>query len=490
MKIKILAFLFFCLSANLSSAQELIAEFEPALAKPRISHFLLAHDQDNNLGICYTFSSKFYYYKISPTGEVIDERIIKSDKNEVIPRGAILADDAFIFFYQDSYKNAISLKIPLNKEQKEEISSPRKFNKKEKYVGVLSTNDAFYQVHKLSPNFTSTYFIVYKYDKNSGGFESKKFLLKNTVSDKFRLKTPIQMVTSAKPLEPKTASTMRKIYLLGENKIVMTLDGFEAFNNKTKALLFDWESETVKQKIYGSIGDGASTNSYIKGESLYRIYLTRTMMEMTIHNLSDGEMLKQFRYLKDDPIDIMDSDVFTESNGFSIWDDGRPIEKGITKKVLKKLAKGVPFIYAENVDDEKMILTIGNFVYRNSNGAYIPGTAGSTLNTPRGPVTTGGTPGTWTYGNSYSSSRYFYAMIHPETNENISANATKEAFLSKQLQKFVRYQLQNQNSEFSFAAKNVFNMIISPESNEAHVVSFLRKEKKIKVRKIELKEEE
>ena len=150
-----------------------------------------------------------------------------------------------------------------------------------------------------------------------------------------------------------------------------------------------------------------------------------------VFGLSDMSEKKSFHFSKEDTLHIMNSRLYVESD--NIWQGSRTFSKDETKKVLRKLSKGVPFFFAEPVENGKWVYTIGNYIVQNSGGMYMPGTPGSTISTPGGSISTGGTAGSWSYGNSYKTSRYFYSILDKNMLEHIEGDALKEDFLSRNL---------------------------------------------------------
>ncbi|MEM1124181.1 MAG: hypothetical protein AAGJ18_27335, partial [Bacteroidota bacterium] len=208
---------------------------------------------------------------------------------------------------------------------------------------------------------------------------------------------------------------------------------------------------------------------------LYRIGVNKEILNISIYQLADLTLQKEYHFTVKDDIDLLDSPFFSESDGnqgfYLFSPSNKTLEQPDTKKLLKKLAVGEPFIIPQPLDNNQLLLTVGTHIMINSGGGtFMPGMPGGTISTPSGPVAMPGTPATFVGGGGgYKLSRFFYSIFDADTLEHV-VDADRMGKTIHPVHKFVDTRLSN---------KHVSTVI--PYGEQTAVVHYLRSDRLVEV---------
>ena len=470
---------FLCLTSILFAQQTLVS-FEPIAKKPRISALLTNANQSGTIGISYAFNGKLYWNAIDKKGQVLEKMTLSLGAVRTKPEGAISTDTHFYHFYKDSDNQSIKIICAAANGKNGKILQKELLAKKERFIGAIADKNTFFL---LALNKKAKVLTIFKFNTQTESFDKTTIPIKDALVDKFH-KVNFRAVKAKDLMSPYQAASLLKLYVLKENQLLLSIDGEKARGHGTTELItLNLTEATTNTKILGksALAVEGHTKSLVLDQHIYRITATKELLNVSIYNLTDYTLKKEYEYTKEETIGILDSPFFSESesnNGFYLFNPARKgkIEQPETKKLLKKLAVGSPFIIATAFDDQQTLLTIGTYIIKNAGGGYfMPGMPGGSINTPNGPVAMPGTPGAWVGGtsNSYKQSRFFYSLVHTDDFTHVEGTADVKKSVHP-VHKFVNNTLTN---------KHICSVL--PYGEKTAVVHYMRSEKQITVTLIE-----
>lgn len=466
---------FLCLSIFLF-AQTTLTSFEPIAKKPRISALLSNANQDGTIGISYPFNGKLYWNAVDKTGQVIEKMGISAGTTQSIPKGTIYSDTHFFHFYKNADNQNIQIIQAERNGKNGKLFSKKLLAKKERFIGAIADKNIFFL---LALNKKGKELKVFKFNPEQTDFETTIIPIKDFLADKLH-KVKFFPIREKDLIQPYQAAILLKSYVLDADKLLLTIDGEKARGHGTTELLtIDLKEGTINNKILGKsdLELEGHTKALVFKDKIYRITATKNLLNIGIYELSDLSLIQAYSYTPQEEINILDSPFYSESegnNGFYLFNPAKKdktIDKTETKKLLKKLAVGAPFIIATALDEQQTLLTIGTHIVANQNGYFMPGVAGGTVNTPNGPVSMPGTPGTYIggSGNSYKQSRFFYTLIDSTSLEHVSTT-DKVTKTIHPVHKFV---------DNTLTDKHVSTVV--PYGDKTAVVHYLRSDRLIEV---------
>lgn len=454
-------------------AQTTLTSFEPIAKKPKINALLSNANPDGEIAISYIFNGKIYWNLIDKNGEVLVKKAINAQTTRLSPRGAIFANNRFFHFYKNGDNQQIEIIESDNQGQNIKLFPTKILAKKERFIGAIADQNQFFL---LALNKKEKTLKVSKFDPDQQKFVTTDFEIKDYIVDKLN-KVKFTPIRKNDLLSPYQAAALLKLYVLNDQKLLLTIDGEKARGKGTTELLtLDLAQRKLENQIVGkntfTLDD--RTKSLVYQNHLYRIGVNREMLNISIYQLADLTLKKEYQFTTNDEIDLLDSPFFSESdgnNGFYLFTpSNKTLDKPDTKKLLKKLAVGAPFILPQSLDSNQLLLTVGTHIVVNQGGYFMPGMPGGTINTPGGPVATPGTPASYVGGGGgYKQSRFFYS-IFDETNFEHIANAERLKKSIHPVHKFVDNQLTN---------KHISAVI--PYGKQTAVVHYLRSDRLIEV---------
>lgn len=457
------------------SAQEKFVSFEPLAKKPKISALVANTNQAGILGISYHFNGKLYWNAIDKAGQLIEKRDLSVGSLKMQPKGAIYTDTHFFHFFKDMDSHRLKI-IRANKDgNAEDLLQKEVLGKKERFIGIISDKNVFCL---LLLNKKEKALKVFKFNTTTQNFDQTVFSLKEYLVEKLH-KVQFTSIRSSDLIGPQQAAAKLKLYVQSEDELLLTIDGEKASGySLTEIIGLNLTTQELSNKKVGiNVYEmNGRANSLIVKDYMYRIAVNRENLEISKYLLADLSLQKEYKFTKQETISLLDSPFFTESdnsNGFYLFNPARKnktTDQPETKKLLKKLAVGSPFIIASAFNTEQTLLTIGSHIMSTGGGGYFsPGIPGSTINTPNGPVSMPGTPGSWIggTGGGYQQSRFFYSLV----NSNDWSPIEEKDSISKTvnpIQKFVTNTL---------TKKHVSSVV--PYGDKQAVVHYLRNKKEI-----------
>ena len=178
------------------------------------------------------------------------------------------------------------------------------------------------------------------------------------------------------------------------------------------------------------------SNSFIFKDKIYQLICSKHRLHISAHKMADGELIKEYKFLKDDDLTILNSPII-QKGGTYMFGGERTLEK--TSQLLRKLSNAQNtglFVYEQNGN---LNLTIGGYTEARSTGvgvgvgfgAMSMGMAGFGATTlPNGFTIRNYSNPTFGAYNSYSYSKSVRAkcLFDPETFEHIEGKVEKNIF--------------------------------------------------------------
>ncbi|MBV6646347.1 MAG: hypothetical protein KI790_12910 [Cyclobacteriaceae bacterium] len=184
-------------------------------------------------------------------------------------------------------------------------------------------------------------------------------------------------------------------------KITISVDArshtsvFELILDKGEGNFFQFPKEKLNSSQFSY-----SSNSLIFENHLLEIVNSSTEMIFSVKSYPENLLIQSYFFDRRD-VYIPFSNGQSRYNGDKIYISSGGNQS--PKRLLKMLIKGSAGMVAHYDSDNNIEVTFGSIIESQySGGGFIPGTPGTTIATPYGPVTTAGTPGYFNGGYSYS----------------------------------------------------------------------------------------
>jgi hypothetical protein len=467
-------------------AQSLIAEFPVAVPNAKIDNLLLAYGPDGSLGVCYTTPNDFVFRSLDKQGETLYQNTVALENDKLTPMGGVDLGDAFQFFYFKKKGNQFfAVKAHKTEDKKIEVIQLAPFHKYDISIANFVSDNECYTIAWDKPNHILKFG---RYDKTTGRFDIKEKKMSDVLIEKLD-KANISHISNTTLPEPSLAYSKYKIYRIPDGRIAITIEGSNYFVCQTEILLLDCENGNI---AYSPIGKGIGKNPFVRPTSsfIYDGFIALThsekkSLDLDIIRLDSMKSVKEYHFTEDDSIYIMNSELMTESDNDMLLYNTKDVKKDNSKKVLKRLSGGEPFIYFEGLSDNEYLFTIGNYTRPNNGGGHtFGGMPGSSISTPYGMASIPGTPGIFVpYGSSYSLSKYFYSNLDSKTFEAKPGDASNSRFLSKIARDFVKDNIFARNTGL-FRTEPEYQLLCLPHTTSALLVSYIRKDGVIKLHKI------
>jgi hypothetical protein len=339
-----------------------------------------------------------------------------------------------LFFAAKPYESFVVMSFDVSNRSVRQGMVKIPFDKKERYAGSASYRGKFYVFTTLKG---TSVLKLYAFDDEKNysthlyDFKAERFTATGypTLFDAVR-ENPLTFIDNEVPNAIELVSKKNKLYGYGNN-LALTLD-----NQSTRTILIKIDLTTFEHTLTfyphakSECGLASTTNSYLYKDHLYQLVVCSTEMIFSIGSLQKGEIVNEFRAVRDEDISFKNSAIVQEGGGHP-WVPVGERELSKTKQFLRKVSAsdiGIS-VYQSSAGME---IILGGTKELPS-GAPMGGgmTPGTTISTPYGPMTTAPTYNP-TYGgyNSYKSSRsvHFKSLLNPTTFEHLTGDMPKNIF--------------------------------------------------------------
>jgi len=235
-----------------------------------------------------------------------------------------------------------------------QITNTKEFKlhtKEEKLIQTVSVNNKFYLISINDKNEA----FIYTFDKN--GEQTKHNLNISNAYALNNLGKKIKKIDSDIPNSIELAAEKTKMYVI-DNSIVFSFDRNNAITQVLTINLNDFTSfkKKFKKPLQKINQTRKKTNSFITNDKIFLFATTKEQLVLHILDLNTGEIIKEYKIVKDKPITIKNSPIIQEGGTYANY---RELEK--TKKFLRKIYGGEVGISAREIEDQNYHLTIGGY---------------------------------------------------------------------------------------------------------------------------------
>ena len=317
-------------------------------------------------------AKNIYGYKINANFKVTEKisSQTKSRKYKVLIGSSASKDNSYRVFLTNKKQNKFSsVKFSFN-DGKTTINEFL-LGKNEKFIQTVTSKNKFYLI---SGSKLRNQLFIYSFDKNgkpkrnyidisnlrfinSKGSKANllSFLIKDNNIKKFEENTPNSI---------ELTSEERKMYVR-ENSILITLDHHKMFTQVLEIDINTFIANALQFKK-PSLGEKSRrTNSYLNGENLFTIAVTKENFTIEILDFKTGNLIKEYSANKNEPITFKNTAIIQEGG---MYDSYR--ELGKTKRFLRRIGKGNTGISARKINNQFHVI-IGGYIVQNSNAGMM-----------------------------------------------------------------------------------------------------------------------
>lgn len=335
--------------------------------------------------------------------------------------GHSINQDVHHLYYANKKINQFAVKsINVASQSISEVEVDLMWNK-EKFLNAFSHNNKFYILTvvkyssklKLYDFSNGNQYVCNEIDFSEYTFlrsgaeaisQNLYYALWDTQRSAMSFATNLPKISDDKPMRLRKAASRTKFYCIRE-KMIITLD-INRYNTIFLEVNLDDYSTEYKSYPYGVIEDteeqNRKSNSYLHHNLLYQLSISKLEMYLSIKNLENNSIIKEYRVKRDDSIYFKNSSITKKNSGYG--DGIRELER--TNQFLKKIIRGNVGISV--YEEDHLYVVIGGYKTVSSGGGgggmMMTPTAGGVTGSPSTGFTQSVTY-TPTYFGGFSSSR-------------------------------------------------------------------------------------
>lgn len=369
-------FLLVCLLQTVS-AQETLFTFQNDLKTS--SSFIkdvipIVNKETGEIAFFVADAKNVYGYQIDEnftiTGKITSKE--KERKYKVLIGSSASKNNSYrVFLTNKSQNKFTSIQFSF----KDGLTTSKEFTigAKETFIQTANFNNQFYLI---SGNKETNKLFIYAFDdegnpqRNSVDISGLRFIDYN--AKRINLLTLLIKKENIKKFEENTpnsielTSEQRKMYIRN-GSILFSLDHHKMFTqvlqvdlNSFKALSFQFRKPALGKRA-------RRTNSYLNGNNLFTIAVTKENFSVEILDFETGNLIKEYGASKNDSITFKNTPIIQEGGLYKGYR-----ELGKTKRFLKRIATGNTGISVRKVNDNYHVI-IGGYIEQKMNpGMMMP----------------------------------------------------------------------------------------------------------------------
>ena len=332
----------------------------------------IVNEKTGEIGFFVADAKNVYGYKINANFEVTKKITSeeKSRKYKTLIGNSIFSDDSYrVFLTNNSQDKFSSINFSFNNN----TTSLNEFelNKGEKFIQTVSYNNKFYLI---SGSKLTNGLYIHTFDedgnpkRNKIDFSSLRFINKigksTKLTDILIKKENIKKFEENTPNSIEMTSELRKMYQR-DNLILFSFDHHKMFTQVLQIDLNTFEASSFQFKK-PSLGEKAKkTNSYINGENVFTIAVTKDKFTVEILDFNTGNLIKEYSATKNDSITFKNTPIIQEGG---MLNDYR--ELGKTKRFLRRIASGNTGVSVRKTGNLYHVI-IGGYIEQKMNGGMM-----------------------------------------------------------------------------------------------------------------------
>lgn len=317
-------------------------------------------DGDSLILIAFSYQNKRFFRSYTTNGKQLWTSMLKSKRaitDNLI--GVLQNENEFLLYFEaNSKENEIEV-ISINKRVKAiEQRELDLVNGKVKVLSAIKDKNQLIILVESKKTKEVGAIVV-----DNSGQPKYTTLSTNSSETSFILKGDYQFIEPNNQLKPGALIDARKVYRISQSQYLLVVDPTNTTDRgNVNVFKLDLTENSLNHRTLRNeyTLNSRAVRTYYHNETLYRLVIESNLFSLNIYDLQ-GQLLQQFKFTPNDDFNFPNSNI-SHSGGMNIFGSDRiagPLDK--TRKVLRFLAKGNPFLKVESRKDSLLELTIGSF---------------------------------------------------------------------------------------------------------------------------------
>lgn len=313
-----------------------------------------------------------YGYKVDANFKVTEKITSeeKSRKYKVLIGSSASKEDSYRVFLTDKNQNSFAF---INFSFKDGATSLQEFSigENEEFLQTVNSKNQFYLI---AGSKLENHLYIYTFDENGTPIKNNVDISAlRFINSKGKNTNLLSLLITGDDLKKFEENTPNSIELTSEetkmfvreSSIFITLDHHKMFTQVLEINLNTFKTDSF-QFNKPSLGEKSKrTNSYLNGDTIFTIAVTKDEFAVEILNFETGNLIKEYSANKDETITFKNTAIIQEGG---MYDSYR--ELGKTNRFLRRISKGNSGISVRKVNNQYHLI-IGGFIVQKSNGGMM-----------------------------------------------------------------------------------------------------------------------
>jgi hypothetical protein len=334
----------------------------------------VVNETTGEIGFFVADAKNIYGYKIDGNFKITKKLTSeeKSRKYKTLIGNSIFKEDLYRVYLTNSSQDKFA---SFDFSFKKNTTSFFEFelNTGETFIQTVSHRNQFYLI---SASELTNELYIYTFDEEGNPKRNKieigslRFI--STLGKSTKLTTLLIEKEAIKKFEENTpnsieiTSELRKMYQR-ENAVLFSFDHHKLFTQVLKIDLNSFEASSFQFKKPFLSKHANRTNSYINGENIFTIAVTKEQIAFEILDFKTGDLIKAYTANKNDSITFKNTAIIQEGG---LYDKYRELEK--TNRFLKRVATGNTGVSARKIGNQYHLIIGGYIEQKRNPGMMMP----------------------------------------------------------------------------------------------------------------------
>jgi hypothetical protein len=334
----------------------------------------VVNTETNEIAFFVADAKNVYGYRVDANFKVIAKITSeeKSRKYKVLIGSSASKNDSYRVFLTDKNQNNFAF---VNFSFKSGATSLKEFSigEDEEFIQTVDSKNQFYLI---SGSKSENHLYLYSFDeygtpiKNNIDISALRFIdYKGKKADLLSLLitgNDLKKFEENTPNSIELTSEETKMFVR-ENSIFFTLDHHKMFTQVLEIDLDTYKADSF-QFNKPALGEKAKrTNSYLNGENIFTIAVTKDQFSVEILDFETGNLIKEYSANKDEEITFKNTAIIQEGGMYDAYR-----ELGKTNRFLRRISKGDSGISVRKVNNQYHVIIGGYIVQKSSGGMMMP----------------------------------------------------------------------------------------------------------------------
>lgn len=325
-------------------------------------------DQGNSCLVYERNATLYFSFLNDATGELVQQQINTAAEGQIKLIGMQYDQEFFYLYYLEQYSenSLIVYSVPKSTDQEVQmqvIDLP--VDKKDKLVDTYYHFNQVYLIYTNKKSYeVSVIQLANPNDIVEHNIPSNKLFYSFLKRKKFKNVYP--------DIEPVvTASTARKkLFMLSPDQMIFLSDKpviTELEVGPTEIVFLNLREKKLTKKrlkLNQEVITSKSINSFIHEEQIYRLMITNDFLQLSVYQMSDLSLVKNFFYPKGEPIEMIALQKVYQ--GAVDFPPVVPFEK--PKALHRNLKRGTPTLSVATVDSNLVKVRVGSYLNNKDRG--------------------------------------------------------------------------------------------------------------------------